>query len=193
MKYIVCAQLLYVVCLENFWGEVPSPLFMSSIAFLQKSFTMLFHLNDYTVLPPLTLISKFLVVHVSSHYILMNIPNLNHMHVYVVSWVMVLNIKDFVVGIPSLNDYIYLVTLPFGNIVCFLVLLHSMNLSLVLIHSSLILLYWPIPTLDSPPATTPCLLLISELTQSDLIHALRMFHLSLFCNLNLHRFDGLPR
>ena len=69
-------------------------------------------------------------------YILMNIPNLNHMLVYVVSWVMVLNIKDFIVGIPSLNDYVYLTMSPFRKILCFLVFLHFMHLYLVLTHSS---------------------------------------------------------
>ena len=118
---------------------------MLSIVFLLKSFTMFSPLNDYTVFPPLTLISRLLVVHVSYYYILMNIPNLNHVHVYVVSWVMVLNIKDFIVGIPSLNNYAYHVMSPFENIICFLVFLHFMHLSLVLIHSSLILLliYFP--------------------------------------------------
>ena len=88
-----------LVVLKLIRERLPSPLFMPSTVFLLNSFTMFSPFNNYMVLPPLTLISRFLVVHVLCYYNLMNIPNLNHMLVYVVSWAMVLNIKDFVVGI----------------------------------------------------------------------------------------------
>ncbi|KAA0045235.1 syntaxin-42 isoform X2 [Cucumis melo var. makuwa] len=64
----------------------------------------------------------------------------------VMDQVMVLNIKDFFVVIPSLNDYF----------------------SPLLTNSSTDLF----PTSDSPPNPTPCPLPISELTQSYLISAL---------------------
>ena len=125
------------------------------------------------------------------YYVLMNIPNLNHVHVYVVSWVMVLNIKDFVVGIPSLNDYAYHVMSPFGNIVCFLVFLHFMHLSLVFIHSSLILLLIYFPHL--PHHLKPHIVHYPYLSSLNLIlfmHS-RIFHLLQLRNLNLHQSDGL--
>ncbi|KAL4019197.1 hypothetical protein IC575_022842 [Cucumis melo] len=60
--------------LKNF-GRGASPLFMSSIAFHLRSYTIFPHLNDYTVLLQLTLISKSLGVHALCYYIPMNIPN----------------------------------------------------------------------------------------------------------------------
>ena len=50
------------------------------------------------------------------YYIVMNTSNLNLMLVYVVSWVMILSIKDFVVGIQSLNGYIYLACHVLGSL-----------------------------------------------------------------------------
>ncbi|KAL0559628.1 hypothetical protein IC582_004243 [Cucumis melo] len=188
----VLAQLLSASCSENFWREATFTSIYVINCFLLKSYTMFVPLNDYTILPLLTLISKYLVVHALCYYILMNIPNLNLVLVYVVSWVMALNINVFIVGIPSLNDYVFLAMSPFGNIVCFIVFLHFRPLYLVLTHSSLIRLLIYSPLLIHHP--TLHLVLHSHLSSLSLTLSLRsrILHVPLVRNLNLHMFGDPP-
>ena len=95
-----------------------------------------------------TPILKFLDVHALFYYILMSIPNLNLIHV--VSLAIVLNIKVFVVGILSLNNYVSLAMSPFGNIVRFPVFLPFTHLYPAFNPSSLIppLIYFPLMILS---------------------------------------------
>lgn len=149
-------------------------------------------MNDYTVLLPLTLIIKSLVVHVLFYCILMNIPNLNLILIYVVFLAMVMNINVFVVGIQSLNNYVCLILSLFGNIICFLVFLYFIPPYLAFTHSS------PIPPLiyfllGNRHMTLSPTLPVFELAQSNPISMLPVYHLSPMMSLNLHLSTAPPR
>ena len=194
------------LALKNFGVKLLLHLFTLSIAFLpQLSITYLL-LNGYMVLLLLTPILKSLDVHVLLYCILMNTPNLNLMLVYVAFSTIVVNIKVFVVGILSVNNYVPLAMSPFANIVHFLVFPHFIHLYPSLNPSSLIppLIYFPLVILSltlsltlpvskhnqSNPESHP--LLVFELNLSSSIDTLWNCHLLPVLNLNQHLFIDPP-